>query len=289
MPKNEISKVLLCLRTGNNETNQTNDPAQLRQVREVDAEYICWKYISNKLGRDNPLVWIIALTAASIDGLSISSIKECLSQLELLAVNDKLAKPIWLLETLILETNKRLIFGVESNPLASYERTASEKINYAGHRTQNKNQRYMMDAPMAKSLMTYLYNHEPVTFRIVRTLISIRARQRADLTKLQIRWIYGTSKHHYRRDIQAYSNLIASLDPDDIEPFAVRDTETANILDTQTFSLPRTGSTAELLRYAYFRILRKDIDRGNRMSMVLDDDRVRLQLYLQLFFCWPAI
>lgn len=283
LPKERISEVIVALRSGRDvgasRDQNLGEPTQ----GEIEAERICWHHILQQLGVENPIIWILALTAASFDGLSVSSIKETVQQLEMLNFVSEVNKPIWLIETLISATDRRLIFEMENNSLASYERAASEKPIFVPDHRRRKERRYVMDPPMAQSLTRYLFEQEPILFRMTRTIISIRARERSDLTKLQIRWIYGTSKHHYRRDIQAYSNLIASLDPDDIEPYAPRETETANILDSEAFSLPRLPSGAELIRYAYYRVLRKDIDRANRMSMVLDDDRVRLQLYLQLF------
>ena len=116
------------------------------------------------------------------------------------------------------------------------------------------------------------------------------ARERSSLIKLQMEGIYGQRKSDLRRDLLAYVALLASLNQDSIIEDAHSDnlsllavSEIEVFADTEDSS--KNGlKDIERLRFAYHALFERDIDRDYRLTMRLDEDGLRLNLLLQLFF-----
>ncbi|WP_147371851.1 hypothetical protein [Henriciella algicola] len=254
-----------------------------RSEAEQALEWLCWEEMRQSVSPNTVLLWILALTAASDDGLSETSILGFAQVLKSRGHISEIEDPLGALDSFIKDTHGRVIYSVRDQSLEDCEKDTVEKEAFALAGTRFA-RRYVMDIALSDSLVTFLQDRFPSLFRTVSALISIRARERAQLSKLQIKSIYGTDRSHYRRDVQAYCHLLSSIDATKVTIHAASDDETSSIVEEEVFSIDRSCAPAEVLRYAYFRILRKDIDRSNRMTMVLDDDTTRLQLYLQLFF-----
>ncbi|WP_390914842.1 hypothetical protein [Pseudosulfitobacter sp. SM2401] len=127
-------------------------------------------------------------------------------------------------------------------------------------------------------------------------VLSIAARRRAQFRRLQDGNFGVQASFSPARDIQSFYALLASL-PDKLEPIKAPDISFGNLrmLTGETFgySIERQVEdessndiihSPELsLRFVIKVLLKQDIDQSNRLSMVTDQDELRLQLFLRLF------
>lgn len=137
---------------------------------------------------------------------------------------------------------------------------------------------FLVDLSVRRELNWALFQKAPETWRRAASSIASRARERALATKILIDGTYGRVRSDIRRDVQAFQALVASVDP-------VSDAEDAQesslvlIPETRVFGPAREATAAETIRFAYRIMLRRDIDRDHRLTLSLDEDRLRAQLY----------
>lgn len=114
-------------------------------------------------------------------------------------------------------------------------------------------------------------------------LIAREARDRAQLKKVFMRAPFGTrvSEDLYR-DVQAYVNLLAGI-PRNV-PNGPKPDQPLRLSETNVFSVdPGEFDPVLALRFAALSLLKEDIDHDHRLSMIYDEDALRLEMYLRLF------
>lgn len=122
------------------------------------------------------------------------------------------------------------------------------------------------------------------TVRQVFRLLAQESHRRAQ-TKRARRAHADTSRLDIARDIQSLQALLASLPPNlksrsDLEtaPFGALRLRVEDVFGTDADHEPEL-----VLRYAVLLLLRRDIDPDHMLSMVTDQDQLRLNLYIRLF------
>src|SRR5262249_22237769 len=111
------------------------------------------------------------------------------------------------------------------------------------------------------------------------------ARRRAQFKKVRSRLpVTLDPGRDASRDIQAFTALLASIPQNEIKDHTESDRQALRLLSDEVFTLSGKFDATVALRYAVYCLLRNDIDRDSRLTMVSDQDGLRLRLYLLLFF-----
>ena len=114
-------------------------------------------------------------------------------------------------------------------------------------------------------------------------LIALIARIRSQQKKVSMRTLIGSrASEEGSRDIQCYVNLLASIS------LGVGDQLATNgpplrLSEREIFAIDERFRPARALRFAVFCLLKEDIDHDYRLTMVFDEDALRLDLFLLLF------
>ncbi|MGP4691991.1 hypothetical protein [Agrobacterium cavarae] len=119
-------------------------------------------------------------------------------------------------------------------------------------------------------------------FREANRIVARAARRRAQHKKVNLQTPFSMQPQmDSARDIQAYICLLASMTKEEIDGHSAEAALSGSTQDI--FSLGGGFTAGVALRFAYFGLLREEIDRDYRLSMVSDQDILRLRLYLLLF------
>lgn len=114
-------------------------------------------------------------------------------------------------------------------------------------------------------------------------LIALIARIRSQHKKVAMRTPIGSrASEEGSRDIQCYVNLLASILFQDSDNMSTAGPP-LRLSEAEVFSIKNRYSAARALRFAVFCLLKEDIDHDYRLTMVFDEDALRLDLYLLLF------
>lgn len=116
------------------------------------------------------------------------------------------------------------------------------------------------------------------------------ARRRAQLMRLRkIDSEAPAARKELARDIQCLEMLLASLPPEQDDSIDPRqdDADRIWLRDPSVFALDDDGFRADVaFRFAYFVLMRSDIDPANQLSMRYDFDTTRLRCYLLILLGW---
>lgn len=169
-------------------------------------------------------------------------------------------------------------------------RNDPEEMGFLEERLELR-QNWHMSAALATAFMQRLLDEEEQkklakdTFRLIATA----ARRRAQLKRIRRSDDSGSSdRGEIARDIQCYIALLASL-PDEQSAYdgnkfgAIANRALRLSLD-EVFTTGQDFNAVHAMRFAVQCVLRQDIDEGYRLSMVTDQDELRLRLYLLIFF-----
>lgn len=114
-------------------------------------------------------------------------------------------------------------------------------------------------------------------------LIALIARLRSQQKKVQMRSPIGSrASEEGSRDIQCYVNLLASILYEKNDSLSVTGPP-LRLSEAEIFAIDHSFSAARALRFAVFCLLKEDIDHDHRLTMIFDEDALRLDLFLLLF------
>lgn len=145
---------------------------------------------------------------------------------------------------------------------------------------------WRMSRSVARVLLDHV-RHMPNVDKTVRQVFRLLAQEahRRAQTKRARRGQADNSRLEIARDMQSLQALLASLPPvltarDDLDkaPFGALRLRVEDVFDADADQDP-----ALALRYAVLVLLRRDIDPNHMLSMVTDQDQLRLNLYIRLF------
>ncbi len=223
----------------------------------------------------------ISLIAASDDGLRLNSLVRLLdtwrsTRPDIVASRDAEALHTTLSEFAADCGGKFILLS----PMARYDPDEYE-LNESHN---DKDGLWEMDALIAETLLDALHrSHETIAHEVNR-LIAWLARTRAQMKRIMNRSPVGSRvTEDASRDIQCFVSLLASINPKDLvkpdtnlNPLRLDEAGVLSI-DQDRFNGRRA------LRFAVTCLLREDIDHNHRLTMVYDEDVLRLDLYLRLF------
>lgn len=126
----------------------------------------------------------------------------------------------------------------------------------------------------------------PLIRRNALRLVATAARRRAQIKRIRRAEDASVAdRADLARDIQSYIALLASLPPLPYNPPI--GSRALRLSLNQIFTIDETFDPLLALQFAVYCMLRQDIDPDHRLSMVTDQDDLRLRLYL-LIFCPPG-
>lgn len=141
-----------------------------------------------------------------------------------------------------------------------------------------------MDPLVAATFLEALAKSEPTIVAHSHRLIAAIARRRGQNKKVRMRSPWGSrAAEDASRDIQSYASLLASIQ---FDPARISEVQGAplGLSEADIYSLdPQRFDPARALRFAAYSLLKEDIDHDFRLTMVFDEDALRLDLYLLLF------
>lgn len=153
-----------------------------------------------------------------------------------------------------------------------------------GEKHSRRDKIWDMDPLVGHWFLDALAEDHPALVSEAHRLIARIARQRAQTKKVQMRAALGSRvTEDASRDIQSYVSLLASTqfsvgDAIDAAGLPLRCSE-ENIYSVR----PDRFDPARALRFASHSLLKEDIDHDYRLTMIFDEDALRLDLYLLLF------
>lgn len=156
---------------------------------------------------------------------------------------------------------------------------------------QERGQNWYMSSAVATSLLQELFA-DPKRKHLAKDafrLVATAARRRAQLKRMRRSEDASSSdRGEIARDIQCYISLLASLPDTETsygrEEFGSSKSRALRLSLDEVFTISDTFNPVHALRFAVQCVLKQDIDEGYRLSMVTDQDELRLRLYLLIFF-----
>lgn len=226
------------------------------------------------------LLHAIALIAASDDGLLDASLKR------LLAIwMGHVADPTPLEPATVVARLKVLAARADGHFLLNSRMVRYDPEEFSPSEKHSETDRmWELDPVVGAMFVDALAVVEPLLSRQAHRLIAAAARERAQTKKVRMRSPLGTrATEDASRDIQSYVSLLASIELGG-KPPVVGDELPLRLLENEVFSLDDDLFRARRsLRFAVLCLLKEDIDHDHRLTMVFDEDALRLDLYLLLF------
>lgn len=269
------------------------------------------------LERNKDLDDILPHIAASDDGLTASTLFHLFREDDPATAQERYETVKMELDRLVDITKGRLVFRSESEIENVLETDPRERDQYfaawaESADVQRSKIRYIIDGPSARGLMRAVRLEDDGDYAKTYRDIAGIARRRSELIKMQIERIYGEERRDLNRDILSYVALLASLDKKSIQESRLEEfNESPAFEESAIFSFPNNrsdyfngdeakaevgvkdgGNKAEAqntvndvdrLRFAYFVMIGRDLDRDHRLTMKLDEDELRMTLLLHLF------
>lgn len=255
---------------------------------EPPVDFVCRRLVES--WRADKLIPIIALIAAASDGMMSETLRACITEWKLAFEGLDVADH----DTIIakLQDLKKLGRGLflRFQPPTDF---LSEELRFDEPMIKEGDEYYWtweFDAGFAKVLLRILASDEAhaQVLRQAYRLVSIQARIRAQ--HRQLRGLTGQRSFGQQvpeRSVQAFIALLLSLPPsatglaDDTAAAARPDVLKVVHSASAVFTLTEFNQAAAI-RYAYHVLLRAEADYDDRLSMSLDTDLLRLQLYTLL-------
>lgn len=143
---------------------------------------------------------------------------------------------------------------------------------------------FEMDSPLRLALEQAFKQDDPAQFRKSKRLVARLARQRARNTKLGSNWTYGSKSSDFRRDLQAINALLASVEAPTTSATRGLTGPAFGGLQDIAFDRDNLENWDHVIRFVLGFILRKELDLQHRLTQSLDEDDLRLRLYLSVIF-----
>ena len=237
-----------------------------------------YDWLRDKVGEEG-LLPALTLIALSEDGLRSDTLHEALAQWR--QVNEDVeafTSPQSLEEKLTQ-------FGVRTgSKFLKYSKMVRyDKDEYGPEEAHTEDDKvWEFDPLVAQRFILAVQTKDPPFARIANRIIAIAARRRAQNKKRMSSQSgrYDTTADG-SRDIQSFTSLLASIPMAELAATSNDDAPGLPLLST-VFTLGKNFNARNSFRYALYAQLRDDVDRENRMTMVDDEDDLRLHLYLLL-------
>lgn len=227
------------------------------------------------------MLHVLALIAASDDGLRDDSLARLLT---IWAEHDQTVPAFADLEAVqtAVEAFSELA-GAKFLIRTRMARYDPDEYGFDEHHAGSDNI-WEIDCLISAMLVESLHALRPELAQHAHRLVALLARQRAQNKKVMMRSPLGSrAAEDASRDIQCYVSLLASIQLPEIPEPAGED-GVLRLSEREVFSLDPNGFRARrALRFAVQCLLREDIDHDHRLTMVFDEDALRLDLYLLLF------
>lgn len=140
-----------------------------------------------------------------------------------------------------------------------------------------------MDSIISMYFLDALRTFEPTLPAHAHRLIALIARLRSQQKKVQMRSPIGSrASEEGSRDIQCYVNLLASILFEEGKSRSLEG-KPLRLAEAEFFAIDDKFNPARALRFAVFCLLKEDIDHDHRLTMIFDEDALRLDLFLLLF------
>jgi hypothetical protein len=230
--------------------------------------------------REEHLLYAIALIASSEDGLLDRSLHRLLTDW---SAQDSEAAPPELFE--MVSTLEGFAARAERRFLLRSRMVRYDIEEFGFEESHDENDRIWELDPLVSSMFLHaIALIEPQIGRVANRLIAAAARERAQIKKVMMRSPLGTRvTEDASRDIQSYITLLASIELPD-KAFEPVNELPLRLCEREVFSIdPEVFQARRSLRFAVLCLLREDIDHDHRLTMVFDEDGLRLDLYLTLF------
>lgn len=241
----------------------------------------------NRQGIDD-VILMIAATSLTDDSLSDPTLKRMIKKWR--GLDDAALELAWpkvcaALRTLEEGTQTLYVNG-KPNPRVDREELSYHELTSLSDPNRPPVLEWRMSHSVARVLLDHV-RHMPNVDKTVRQVFRLLAQEshRRAQTKRARRVLADTSRLEIARDIQSFQALLASL-PEvlntrsdlDKAPFGSLRLRVEDVFGTDADHEPELA-----LRYAVMLLLRREIDPDHMLSMVTDQDELRLNLYVRLF------
>lgn len=227
------------------------------------------------------MLHVMTLIAASVDGLRDDSLARLL---EIWACHDGRVPTFrdaeGVREAVSSFSERAGARFVTRTRMARYD---PEEYGFDEHHSE-EDEVWEIDSLISAMFLESVHEIEPSVAQHANRLVASLARQRAQNKKALMRAPLGSrATEDASRDIQCYVSLLASIALPDTSEIVGKE-GVLRLSERQVFSLdPEVFRARRSLRFAVQCLLQEDIDRDHRLTMVFDEDALRLDLYLLLF------
>lgn len=266
------------------------DQTQLTCQDEIPGKSHVYRALIAKLDEQEVLlpITLIAATRSTEDVLTTPSLKELCRRFKS-DLKQEAFEAYWdrtVAQLATISEGARTLF-ISRYPQVTND---TEEMGFLEERRE-RGQNWYMSAAVASSFMHELFDmpsHKKFGKTAFR-LIATAARRRAQLKRIRRSEDSSSSdRGEIARDIQCFVALLASL-PDahsayDGMGFGAASNRALRLSLDEVFTISDDFNAVHAMRFAVQCVLRQDIDDGYRLSMVTDQDELRLRLYLLIFF-----
>lgn len=229
--------------------------------------------------KDAHLLPAIALVSASGDGLRTDSLRRLLKSWRQ-TLGDTIDMPEDIDSALI---NFMTIVGTRFLRRLPVVRFDPDEFDFDEDADKDEKS-WQMDAPIAASFQRALRELHPAFALGSHRLVARLARDRAQIKKAKMSSPIGNRvSEDASRDIQAFVALLAGINYNGSEEIGVHGPP-LRLSEEEIFSTDDDiFSGKRALKFAVKCLLQEDIDRDFRLTMVFDEDALRLELYQRIF------
>lgn len=277
-----VAKELIRICVPENAGRRASHPPGKQLAQAEEASRILVERLLKRCEKQG-LLEAIALICASEDGVIHTTLKKSLERLPGFSKGG-----IKITQKRIDSCLERLKTFATTNPMLLLMRTDVVYFDPEEYAFGEEEERTLWElssdiAQLIRSVMARNTSWATL-LRMAHRQIAIAARRRAQLKKMRSGTMLGLVRNAEARDVQSYVAMLASIEPSSIVKADGASSRSLRLSGDDVFTAGTTFDPRTALRFAIQSQLKEDIDRDFRLSMVSDQDELRLRLYL-LPFC----
>jgi hypothetical protein len=239
---------------------------------------------------DQGLLPYILLILAADDGMMAATLETCVRDwgkqdngLNKCSYEEAFAK----LDALSI-LGRGLFLSHKTSPEFFGEEMRFDEPSFQEHRDDFH--RYQLDGTIAHELRKAIWEDGNKNYlRLAYRLVACQSRSRARYRSLRGTSIQqGFLQKLPERSLQSFISLLLSLSPKPTEPAKPRSTDTEahqpvlTLATPKVFSIKKNFDQTTAIQYAYYVVLKQEVDKDNALSMQHDADLLRMRLYTLL-------
>lgn len=145
---------------------------------------------------------------------------------------------------------------------------------------------FFLDRNVARSYLEFASQTPEISTLLRHDFLKFAAlaREKSHFLRLTKRTQFGLSKYDFRYDIQNFFFLVQSLDPKEL----IKERKLSNVSESELYKVQPTDYSRERFDFIFRQIVFGELDRRGNLGRLLDQNNLKLDIYLRLFDFPPS-